>query len=60
MNIEEIKKLFQLIEQEVEEISGTISSLKRDDQFLESAASAWTSSIGMNRSVQPDDKADPS
>jgi hypothetical protein len=60
MNLEDIKKLFELIEQDVDDMSKQIQSLKRDEQFLEAATGAWTSSIGMNRSMQPNDKADPS
>lgn len=60
MSIQEIEELFRMIDQEVEEMSEALRSLKRDNQFLESATSTWASSIGMNRSVQPDDKADPS
>jgi len=60
MNLEEIKELFELIEQDVDSMSKHIQSLKRDELFLQAATGTWTSSIGMNRSVQPNDKADPS
>jgi len=58
--IEELVALFRDIDDEVEDMSSIVKSMKRDEQFLQAASGTWASSIGMNRSVQPNDKADPS
>lgn len=58
--IEEILELFKLIDDDISKMDETIKSLKRDEKFLEAATGTWTSSIGINRSMQPNDKADPS
>ena len=60
MDLEDIRKLFELLDQDIDVVSKSIQSLKRDEQFLEAATGTWTSSIGMNRSMQPNDKADSS
>ena len=63
MNLEQIKEiieLFDLVDKDLDNVTEAMQSLKRDEQFLEAATGTWVSSIGMNRSVQPDDKADPS
>lgn len=58
--IEEIVELFKHIDEELSEMDEAIKSMKRDEQFLEAAAGTWTAVIGINRSMQPNDKADPS
>jgi len=58
--IEEIVELFKRVDEELAEMNEAIKSMKRDEQFLEAAAGTWTSVIGINRSMQPNDKADPS
>ncbi len=57
---DQISKLLALLDEETEGLSSVITSLKRDDQFLGDATRSWVEDLRINRSTQPNDKADPS
>jgi hypothetical protein len=59
-NVNHLKQLVDLLDDEVDGLSTIITSMKRDDQFLDSATKTWVSDLRINRSEQPNDKADPS
>lgn len=59
-DLDQIREFLALLDEEVEGLSSVITSMKRDDQFLGDATRIWVEDIRMNRSKQPNDKADPS
>lgn len=60
-DLDDIISLFSALEAEVDSMSDSMLSLKRDDQFLQSAVSTWVEDIrSLTKDVDKHDKADTS